>query len=86
MRAAFDSYGVPYTYMGDKELAHMSNLKAQYDIVVYPHTGANAQATLAGEQIAQSERGKYRFSICKIPESERSSAARGSAPAPPGDR
>jgi len=60
VRAAFDAYGVPYTYMGDKELAHMSNLKAQYDIVVYPHTGANAQATLAGVAMTGDEPIPYR--------------------------
>jgi len=34
VRAALETYGVPFTYMGDKELAHMSNLRAQYDVVL----------------------------------------------------
>lgn len=62
VRAAFDAYGVPYTYMGDKELAHMSNLKSQYDIVVYPHTGASAQATLTGVPMTGTEPIPYKKS------------------------
>ncbi len=55
VRAAFDKYGVPYTYTGDKELAHLSNLKSQYDVVVYPHTGANSQGTLDGVAMTGTE-------------------------------
>ncbi len=48
VRAALETFGVPFTYMGDKELAHMSNLRAQYDVVIYPHTGGNAQSNVNG--------------------------------------
>jgi len=48
VRAALETYGVPFTYLGDKELAHMPNLRAQYDVVLYPHVSGNAQSMVAG--------------------------------------
>ncbi len=48
VRAALETYGVPFTYTGDKELAHMPNLRANYDVVIYPHTGGNAQSNVNG--------------------------------------
>ena len=39
VRAALETYGVPFTYMGDKEIANMPNLRQQYDVIIYPHTG-----------------------------------------------
>jgi hypothetical protein len=41
VRAALETYGVPFTYMGDKEVANMPNLRQQYDVIIYPHTGQN---------------------------------------------
>jgi len=48
VRAALDTYGVPYTYMGDKELAHLPDIKSQYDVVIYPHVSGNAQSMVNG--------------------------------------
>ncbi|HVT37505.1 MAG TPA: M14 family zinc carboxypeptidase [Gemmatimonadaceae bacterium] len=48
VRAAFETYGVPFTYMGDKELAKMGNLRSRFDVVVYPHIGGNAASIVAG--------------------------------------
>ncbi|HEV8411725.1 MAG TPA: M14 family zinc carboxypeptidase [Gemmatimonadaceae bacterium] len=48
VRAALETYGVKFTYMGDKELAHMPNIRANYDVVIYPHTGGNAQSNVTG--------------------------------------
>ncbi|MGH7667926.1 MAG: M14 family zinc carboxypeptidase, partial [Gemmatimonadaceae bacterium] len=48
VRAALDAYGVPYTYTGDKELAHMADLRANYDVVIYPQVSGNAQSMVAG--------------------------------------
>ena len=48
VRAAFDTYGVPYTYVGDKELKGMTNLKAKYDVVIYPHVSGNAASMVSG--------------------------------------
>ena len=48
VRAALDTYGVPYTYMADKEIATMTNIRARYDVVLLPHSGANGAAIAAG--------------------------------------
>ncbi|MGH7655076.1 MAG: M14 family zinc carboxypeptidase [Gemmatimonadaceae bacterium] len=48
VRAALETYGVPFTYMGDKELAHMPNIRSNYDVVIFPHTGGTAASTVAG--------------------------------------
>ena len=39
VRAALETYGVTFTYMGDKELAKMPNLRSRFDVVIYPHDG-----------------------------------------------
>ena len=38
VRAALDTYGVPYTYFSDIELRD-GNLRAKYDVIIYPHVG-----------------------------------------------
>jgi hypothetical protein len=47
VRAALDTYGVPYTYFGDIEL-RKGNLRQQYDVIVYPHVGGDAESQVAG--------------------------------------
>ncbi len=47
VRAALDYYKIPYTYFGDKDLKQ-GNLRSKYDVIVFPHSGGNAQAILAG--------------------------------------
>ena len=47
VRAAFDTYGVPYTYFGDIVLREGS-LRQKYDVIVYPHVGGTAQAQVNG--------------------------------------
>jgi hypothetical protein len=47
VRAAFDHYGVPYTYFGDIKLRE-ANLRAKYDVIVFPHVGGNAEALVNG--------------------------------------
>ncbi len=47
VRAAFDTYGVPYTYFGDIELRE-GNLRQKYDVLVYPHVGGNAESQVNG--------------------------------------
>jgi hypothetical protein len=47
VRAAFDTFGVPYTYFADIKLRE-GNLRKQYDVIVYPHVGGNAQSQVAG--------------------------------------
>jgi hypothetical protein len=47
VRAALDTYGVPYTYFGDIKLRE-GNLRAKYDVIVFPHVGGNAQSQVNG--------------------------------------
>ena len=48
VRGALEAYGIPFSYMGDKELAKMPNLRQRYDVVIYPHVGGTAQSMVAG--------------------------------------
>ena len=47
VRAAFDTFGVPYTYFADIKLREGS-LRQKYDVIVYPHVGGSAQAQVNG--------------------------------------
>ena len=47
VRAALDTYGVPYTYFADQRLRD-GDLKAKYDVIVFPHVGGTAQSQVAG--------------------------------------
>jgi hypothetical protein len=47
VRAAFDTFGVPYTYFGDITL-RQGNLRQKYDVIVYPHVGGTAQSQVNG--------------------------------------
>jgi Zinc carboxypeptidase len=40
-RLAFESLGVPYTYISTQDVSKMSNLREQFDVVVFPPTGGN---------------------------------------------
>lgn len=46
-RAALDTYGVPYTYFADQKLRE-GNLRAKYDVILFPHVGGNAQSQING--------------------------------------
>ena len=48
VRAALDAYGVPYTYFADQKLKTAANLRASYDVIVYPHVGGTPQSMVAG--------------------------------------
>ena len=47
VRAALDTYGVPYSYFADQKLRD-GNLRAKYDVIIYPHVGGTAQSQVAG--------------------------------------
>jgi hypothetical protein len=47
VRAAFDTYGVPYTYFADQKLRE-GNLRAKYDVIVFPHVGGSATSQVNG--------------------------------------
>jgi hypothetical protein len=47
VRAALDTYGVPYTYFADTKLRE-GKLREKYDVIIYPHVGGTAQAMVNG--------------------------------------
>ena len=47
VRAALDTYGIPYTYFADQKLKE-GNLRAKYDVIVFPHVGGSAQSQVNG--------------------------------------
>nr|MDQ2668778.1 hypothetical protein [Gemmatimonadota bacterium] len=47
VRAALDTYGVPYSYFADQKLRD-GNLRAKYDVIIFPHVGGTAQSQVAG--------------------------------------
>ncbi len=47
VRAALDTYGVPYTYFADQKLRE-GNLRAKYDVIIFPHVGGSATAQVNG--------------------------------------
>jgi hypothetical protein len=47
VRAALDTYGVPYTYFADQKLRE-GNLRSKYDVIIYPHVGGTAQQHVNG--------------------------------------
>ena len=61
VRAAFDHYGVPYTYFGEPKLKE-GNLRAKYDVIVWPHGGTpfgvNPQGGFGGGRGAAADSGK----------------------------
>jgi hypothetical protein len=46
-RAALDTYGIPYTYFADQKLRD-GNLRAKYDVILFPHVGGNAVSQVNG--------------------------------------
>ena len=47
VRAALDTYGVPYTYFADQKLRD-GNLRAKYDVILFPHVGGSSPSHLTG--------------------------------------
>jgi hypothetical protein len=47
VRAALDHYGVPYKYFSDQKLRE-GNLRAKYDVIVYPDVAGSSQSILRG--------------------------------------
>ena len=47
MALALDNFKVPYTYFGDQKLRG-GNLRAKYDVIVYPHVGGSPQSQVNG--------------------------------------
>jgi Zinc carboxypeptidase len=53
VRAALDSYGIPYTYFADQKLKE-GNLRAKYDVIIFPHVGGSAQSQVNGMPVIGS--------------------------------
>ncbi len=47
VRAALDTYGVPYAYFADQKLKE-GNLRSKYDVIIFPHVGGTATAQING--------------------------------------
>ena len=47
VRGALDVFGIPYTYFSDQKLRE-GNLRAKYDVIIFPHVGGNAQSQVNG--------------------------------------
>jgi Zinc carboxypeptidase len=47
VRAALDTYKVPYTYFGDIKLRE-GNLRQKYDVIIFPHVGGTPQSQVNG--------------------------------------
>jgi hypothetical protein len=47
VRAALDHYGVPYKYFADQKLRE-GNLRAKYDVIIYPDVAGTSQSILRG--------------------------------------
>ncbi len=47
VRAALDTFGVPYTYFSDQRLRD-GNLRGKYDVIIFPHVGGTAQSQVNG--------------------------------------
>jgi hypothetical protein len=47
-RIAFDTYGVPYTYISTQDAAQDPNLRDKYDVIVFAPLRRNPQAIVAG--------------------------------------
>ncbi len=47
VRAALDTYGVPYTYFADQKLRD-GNLRSKYDVIIFPSVGGSAQSQVNG--------------------------------------
>jgi zinc carboxypeptidase len=47
VRAALDTFGVPYTYFADQKLKD-GDLRSKYDVIIFPHVGGTAQSQVNG--------------------------------------
>jgi hypothetical protein len=48
VRAALDTYGVPYKYFGENAVAKMGDLRSQFDVLIYPHGGSGVGQPVRG--------------------------------------
>ncbi len=48
IRYAFDTFGIPYDYVGVDRLSALKDLKKRYDVVVFPDQGGDARSIFQG--------------------------------------
>jgi hypothetical protein len=58
-RAAFDAYGIPYTYFSDQKLKD-GDLRDQYDVIVFPHVGGTTTSQINGLAVSGTAPLPYR--------------------------
>ncbi|HEX7018612.1 MAG TPA: M14 family zinc carboxypeptidase [Gemmatimonadaceae bacterium] len=49
VRAALDTYGVPYSYFGENAVKKMGDLRAKFDVIIYPHGGSGVGTAVRGD-------------------------------------
>ena len=54
VRAALDTYGVPYTYFADQKVKE-GNLRSKYDVIIFPHVGGSSQSQVNGMPMTGSQ-------------------------------
>jgi hypothetical protein len=54
VRAALDTYGIPYTYFADQKLKNDTSLRSKYDVIIYPHVGGTPQSQVNGMPVTGS--------------------------------
>ena len=59
VRAALDTFEVPYDYFADQKLRE-PNLRAKYDVIVFPHVGGTSQAQVTGIAMTGKDRIPYK--------------------------
>jgi hypothetical protein len=47
-RLAFDTLGIPYSYISDHDIRNTIDLKSKYDVIVFPPAGSSAQRLVNG--------------------------------------
>jgi hypothetical protein len=47
VRAALDTFSVPYAYFADQKLKE-GNIRSKYDVIIFPHVGGSAQSQVNG--------------------------------------
>jgi len=61
VRIAFDNLEIPYAYFGDQKLRE-GNLRAKYDVIVFPHVGGTPQSQVNGMAVTGPDPVPYKKS------------------------
>ncbi|MDQ3070686.1 MAG: hypothetical protein M3R55_13275 [Acidobacteriota bacterium] len=62
VRLAFDHYKIPYAYFADNTIRAGANLKAKYDVIIFPHTSGTATSIVEGGGVTGSAARPYKKS------------------------